>query len=184
MKNVEPIRDKDDIDRMKDYMKNWRPRNHMLFVFGLNSGLRVSDILKLKKRDVMGTHVILKEMKTGKERKFYINPTLRRALDKYVKDLKDYDYLFTSNKKDPNGKQRPISRTQAWKILNKCAKACGLIRIGTHSMRKTFGYHMYKKDNNVVALMEIFNHASPDITLHYICHNQDEQDKSMADFGL
>lgn len=184
MKNVEPIRDKDDIERMKDYMRNWNPRNYLLFVFGLNSGLRVSDLLQLKKRDVMGTHVIVQEMKTRKEKPFYINSTLRRSIDKYAKNLKDYDYLFTSNKKDPNGKPRPISRGQAWKILNKCARQCGLVRIGTHSMRKTFGYHMYKKDKNVAALMELFNHSSPDITLRYIGINQDEKDTAMANFGL
>ncbi len=109
-----------------------------------------------------------------------------RRIDKYikVKGLKPYDYLFESNKRDKDGKKRPIGREQAWKILNKCAKTCGLKRIGTHSLRKSFGYHMYKKDQNVALLMEIFNHASPDITLRYIGINQDEKDKAMAGFSL
>ncbi|CYV39056.1 site-specific integrase [Streptococcus suis] len=186
MKSVEPIRDKDDIERMKDFMESWNQRNFLLFVFGLNSGLRISDLLKLKVRDVLDSHVVIKEQKTGKQRKFIINNYLRRQIDKYIKAkvLKPYDYLFESNKRDSNGKKRPIGREQAWKILNKCAKACGLKRIGTHSLRKTFGYHMYKKDHNVALLMEIFNHASPDITLRYICITQDETDEAMFGFSL
>ncbi|HEL2729565.1 TPA: site-specific integrase [Streptococcus suis] len=186
MKSVEPIRDKDDIERMKDFMESWNQRNFLLFVFGLNSGLRISDIVKLKVREVLDTHVIIIEQKTGKPKQFFINDYLRKQIDKYIKakGLKPYDYLFESNKRDKDGKKRPIGREQAWKILNKCAKACGLKRIGTHSLRKSFGYHMYKKDQNVALLMEIFNHASPDITLRYIGINQDEKDKAMAKFSL
>ncbi|HFU4218813.1 TPA: site-specific integrase [Streptococcus suis] len=186
MKTVEPIRDKDDIERMKDFMESWNPRNFLLFVFGLNSGLRISDLLKLKVRDVLDDHVIIIEQKTGKSKLFIINDYLRSQIDKYikVKSLKPYDFLFESNKRDKNGKKKPIGREQAWKILNKCAKACGLKRIGTHSLRKTFGYHLYKKDPNVALLMEIFNHASPDITLRYIGINQDEKDRAMAGFSL
>ncbi len=51
-------------------------------------------------------------------------------------------------------------------------------------MRKSFGYHMYKKTQNVALLMEMFNHSSPDITLKYIGINQEEQDKEVADFSL
>ena len=186
MKTVEPIRDKDDIERMKDFMESWNPRNFLLFVFGLNSGLRISDIVKLKVREVLDTHVVIIEQKTGKPKQFYINDYLRKQIDKYIKakSLKPYDYLFESNKRDKDGKKRPIGREQAWKILNKCAKACGLKRIGTHSMRKSFGYHLYKMNQDVAVLMEIFNHASPDVTLRYIGINQDEKDKAMAKFSL
>lgn len=191
MKYVQPIRDKDQIEMLKDYLMDWNPRNFLLLVFGLNSGLRVSDILPLKVRDVMDDYIEVIEKKTGKQRLFPINRTLRKEINKYValKGLKPYDYLFESRKrcKEPGreGQKQPISVTQAWKILNKAAKSCGIHHIGTHSMRKTFGYFMYQHNGHDVAmLMEMFNHSSPGITLRYIGINQEKINQEMESFGL
>ena len=84
MKYVQPIRDKDQIEMLKDYLMDWNPRNFLLLVFGLNSGLRVSDILPLKVRDVMDDYIEVIEKKTGKQRLFPINRTLRKEINKYV----------------------------------------------------------------------------------------------------
>lgn len=191
MKYVQPIRDKDQIEMLKDYLKDWNPRNFLLLVFGLNTGLRVSDILPLKVREVQEEYIEVIEKKTGKQRLFPINNVLRREIDKYVKakQLKPYDYLFESRKKckqpGKEGQKQPISTNQAWKILHKAAKACGIHHIGTHSMRKTFGYFMYQQNGHDVAmLMEMFNHSSPDITLRYIGINQERINNEMANFGL
>lgn len=191
MKIVQPIRDTDQIDMMKDYLKNWNPRNFLLLLFGLNTGLRVSDILALKVKDVLDKdHIDIIEQKTDKAKYFPINRTLRREIEKYVKeqDLKSWDYLFTSRKKSKEpgkeGQKQPIGRTQAWKILNQAAKEFGIHHIGTHSMRKSFGYHMYQKTHDIGMLMEMFNHSSPDITLRYIGINQERIDNAVADFSL
>ena len=66
MNSVEPIRNKDDIQAMKDYLKEWNERNYMLFLFGINSGLRISDILQLRVKDVSGWSVRIREKKTRK----------------------------------------------------------------------------------------------------------------------
>lgn len=191
MKIVQPIRDTDQIDMMKDYLKDWNPRNFLLLLFGLNTGLRIGDILPLKVKDVTaGNYIDIIEQKTGKQKRFPINKTLRREIDKYIKDkqLKPWDYLFESQKKctEPGkeGQKKPISREQAWKILNKAAKQFGIHHIGTHSMRKSFGYHMYQKTQDIAMLMEMFNHSSLDITLRYIGINQERIDDAVADFSL
>ncbi len=176
---------------MKDYLKGWNPRNFLLLLFGLNTDLRIGDILPLKVKDVTaGNYIDIIEQKTGKQKRFPINKTLRREIDKYIKDkqLKPWDYLFESQKKctEPGkeGQKKPISREQAWKILNKAAKQFGIHHIGTHSMRKSFGYHMYQKTQDIAMLMEMFNHSSPDITLRYIGINQERIDDAVADFSL
>lgn len=187
LKVVEPIRDLDDIERIKDYLKNKNERDYILFMFGIYTGLRVSDIIPIKVKQVTGEKVEIKEKKTGKIRRFPINPQLKRALDQYIKNknLKEYNYLFPSrNKKKSDGVEIcHISRVQAYKILKEAGDHFGIKNIGTHSMRKTFGYHMYRKTGNIGLLMEIFNHSSSDITLRYICYNQEELDKSMLDFS-
>ncbi|KXT73265.1 site-specific recombinase (phage integrase family) [Streptococcus sp. DD10] len=187
MKKVEPIRDLDDIERMKKYLRSKSERNYVLFMFGIYSGLRVSDIIPLQVKQVTVDRIEVKETKTGKVRRFPINPALRKSINQYIKDndLQDYDYLFPSKKKVRSDGVRitHIGRVAAYQILKEAADHIGLVHIGTHSMRKTFGYHHYKQNGNVAALMEIFNHSSPDITLGYIGYKQDELDASMLSFS-
>ncbi|ALD72731.1 integrase [Streptococcus gordonii] len=187
MRKVEPIRDTDDIERMKDYLKDKNERDYVLMITGLYSGMRISDILPLKVKSVKGSHIEVTERKTGKTKRFAINPVLRKALDHYIKenDLKDYDYLFPSRKKVNSEGLRitHIGRVAAYQILKDAGEHTGLPNIGTHSMRKTFGYHHYRKNQNVGILMELFNHSSPDITLGYIGFKQDELDNSMLNFS-
>lgn len=187
LRRVEPIRDVDDIQRLKDYLKDRNERDYMLIVTGLYSGMRISDIIPLQVKQVTGEHIEIKERKTGKTKRFAINPELRRALNNYIKnnDLKGYDFLFQSRKRKRVDGVRitHIGRVAAYQIIKSAAESIGLQNIGTHSLRKTFGYHHYKKNQNVAILMEIFNHSSPDITLRYIGYKQDELDSSMIDFS-
>lgn len=186
MKKVEPIRDVDDIERIKDYLRGKNERNYVLFMFGIYSGMRIGDILPLKVRDVRGNHVDITERKTGKTKRFAINPQLKKALNHYISEnnLKDYDYLFPSRKRNKvNGiRLTPLTRQGAYEILKDAGNVVGLTKLGTHSMRKTFGYHFYNQTQDVVKLMNIFNHASPDITLIYIGYRQDELDSAMLTF--
>ncbi|HEL1104790.1 TPA: site-specific integrase, partial [Streptococcus equi subsp. zooepidemicus] len=78
MKSVEPIRDTDDIERMKDYLKEKNERDFVLVVVGLYSGMRISDILVLKVRDVLLDRIRITEKKTGKTKVFAINPVMRK----------------------------------------------------------------------------------------------------------
>lgn len=177
---VEPIRDKFAIESMKTYLKEWNDRNYLMFLFGINTGLRISDILNLRVKDVQGWHISLREKKTGKLRKFKMPPPLKREVRDYCRHKPLHQFLFPSRQ----GKNRPIDRRTADWILKVAAYECGLEHIGTHSMRKTFGYHYYQKTKDVATLMAIFNHASPTITLRYIGINQDHLDKAMSRFSL
>lgn len=186
MKKVEPIRDLDDIERMKNYLKSKSERNYILFLFGIYSGLRVSDIVPLQVKHVTQDRIEIKEKKTRKVRRFAVNPELRKALNRYIKEnnLESYDYLFPSRKKVRGDGLRikHIGRVAVYQFLNDAANHSGLEHIGTHSMRKTFGYHHYKQNGNIAILMQILNHSAPDITLDYIGYNQDEIDESMLTF--
>ena len=82
-------------------------------------------------------------------------------------------------------KGRRMERSRAYKILNKAARAVGITRrIGTHTLRKTFGYHCYQKYDDVVLLQKIFNHSSPQITLRYIGIEQEDIDAVYREFYL
>lgn len=148
----------------------------MMFMLGIYSGLRISDILRLRVRDVKDKdYIYLREKKTGKEKRFIINDELKGMLKKYTEKKNDYEYMFLS----PEGNNRPISRQQAYNVLNEAAEHFGLDAIGTHTLRKTWGYHTYQQTKDIVAIQEILNHSDISITKRYIGINQDTKDKVM-----
>ena len=156
-------------------------RDYMLFVIGINTGLRISDLLKLKVSDVKDkTHILLTEQKTSKTKRFLINSQLKQDIDKYINNMGNDEYLFQSQK----GDNKAISRVQAYRILNKAAEQVGLEEIGTHTLRKTMGYWHYKQYKDVALLQDIFNHSAPSVTLAYIGINQDIMDKTIEGFYL
>lgn len=179
MKEVQPIRDFDKIEQMKTELLKRSYRDYFLFVFGIHSGLRISDILKLKVKDVRNkNHISMKEEKTDKEKRFKINYELQEEIEKYIQNMDEEEYLFKSKKTN-----KPIQRVQAYKILNDTAKKIGLEEIGTHTLRKTFGYWFYQQTKDIAILQKIFNHSAPSITMRYIGIEQDQIDQAIDNFS-
>lgn len=173
---VEPIKDTGVIKDIVDYLREKSDRNALLFLCGIYSGLRISDILILRVRDVKNKErIIMHEKKTGKERRFVIHPLLKRELTKYISDKKDYEFLFKSR----NGKNKPITRQQAYNILHDAGDKFGLELIGTHTMRKTFGYHLYQQTHDITLVQKILNHTSPEVTMAYIGLTQESMDSAI-----
>ena len=179
MKVVQPIRSKETIAQFKNELLHKSYRDYILFVIGINTGLRISDILQLKVADVRGTHIVITEKKTNKHKRFYINEQLRKELNKYIEIMNNDDYLFQSRKGD-----KSITRVQAYRILNQVANKLELDEVGCHTLRKTFGYHLYQQYKDVAILQDIFNHSSPSVTLRYIGITDDIKDKTIEGFYL
>lgn len=176
MNTVEPIRDMDLVMDVADFLKAKNERDYVMFMFGIYTGLRISDILQFRVRDVRGKDAVyIREEKTGKEKRFPINSELEPIIRNFIQDKKDYEYIF----KSPNYPNKPITRQQAYNILTAAANTFGLDAIGTHTLRKTFGYHMYQQTHDAVTLKEIFNHSDISVTLRYIGINQDNKDKAI-----
>lgn len=180
MNFVQPIRDIEKIAEVRDFLAGKGKRDELLFCFGIYTGLRISDILKLKVNDVYGKdhfHIIEQKTKKAKQRsrkytvkkRIPIIKKLQRLLDDYCKDMNANDYIFKSRQ----GKNKPITRVRAYDILREAAQHCELKEIGTHTLRKTFGYLVYQNEKDVALLQDIFNHSAPYITLKYIGVNQD-----------
>jgi integrase len=119
-------------------------------------------------------------MKTGKQRIFEINPILKKALAEYCEDKDLNDYLIKSRQ----GFNKPITRSMAYKILRDAAKKFNVESMGTHTMRKTFGYHFYMQTKDVVTLMKIFNHSDQSTTLRYIGIEQQAINEAIKRFKI
>jgi len=177
MNIVEPIRDRKLIVKIESVLARKSFRDLLLFVLGTNSGLRISDMLALNVGDVRNkSHIEIKEIKTGKKKKFPIDNKLKQLIQSFTSDKDNYEPLFLSQKNNR------LSRGQAYKIIHDVAREVGITyNIGTHSLRKSFGYHHYKQYKDVAILQTILNHSSPSITLKYIGINQDIIDESAND---
>ena len=173
MNFVQPIKEKGKIEEIKEYFKSenkWKL--YLMFVIGINSSLRISDILNLKWQDVSTDGQVkkafkLKEKKTGKWKEVTINRSFAEAIEEYwTHKGSGSGYIFSS--KSNRNKGKPWSRQYAWKALKRAAKEVGIEDMGTHSLRKTFAYHAYKAGVALELLMNTLNHSTQAMTLKYI----------------
>lgn len=179
MNYVEPIRDPETVKDIGEYLKDKDEKLFVMYSIGIYSGLRISDILSLKTRDVKGkAEIKLREKKTGKERLFPINAELAHIFESYCKDRKPWEYLIPSTHRPA----APISREYAYRVIREAGQHFGLDHLGTHTLRKTFGYHFYLQTKDIVLLMRILNHNDQSKTLRYIGIEQNTINDAMRKF--
>src|SRR5690625_2252159 len=181
VENVQPLRTGEEIKNMREALAqtNAKDRNLLLFNIGINTGLRIGDIVKLRIEDVKGrSSIVIREGKTKKARTVYLNAIMAEIAD-YLADKESEGWLFPSRKGDKH-----ITTTQAYRILAGAGERCGYDYVGSHTLRKTFGYHYYQRTKDVATLMEIFNHSDQATTKRYIGIRDDEIKDSLKDFRL
>ena len=178
MKYVEPIRDKVLLSQILEWLKKKNYRDFLMLLIGINTGLRVSDILKLRYKDLSREILYITEQKTNKLKEIPVNLVLRDEFRNIGAEYKE-QYIFKS--RQGNG---PITIQRAWQIMKEVEQEFKLKNLGTHTMRKTFGYHFYQKKKDVVTLMEIFNHSDSEITLRYIGVNREMVNEAYKSFSL
>ncbi|MBA7556479.1 Tyrosine recombinase XerC [subsurface metagenome] len=186
MNFVEPIRSKEKIKVIKGNLKDKKnPRDFLLFTIGINTGLRISDLLNLKVRDVrdskgdIRSYIWIKEKKTKQDRKIPLNQGIKEALQYYFNksDIYDLDgYLFTSEKRKVN---KPLSKCGAWQLVNEWCREVNITgRVGCHSLRKTLGYHLRIQGASVAIIAERLGHKDLATVKRYIGIDDDELEKS------
>lgn len=181
VENVQPLRTVEEIKNMREALAqtNAKDRNLLLFNIGINTGLRIGDIVRLRIEDVKGrSSIVIREGKTKKARTVYLNAIMADIAD-YLADKESEGWLFPSRKGDKH-----ITTTQAYRILAEAGERCGYDYVGSHTLRKTFGYHYYQRTKDVATLMEIFNHSDQATTKRYIGIRDDEIKDSLKDFRL
>ena len=173
-----------------DNQKQIACRNKMLFLIGVNVGLRASDLMQLRwsyfyKNDMTFKDFYMlqpkKQKKTGKFVKIFFNQTVKRAIENYVSDYPIEDlngYLFKSRKGD-----NPITERGLWKIIVDVAADASIEKnVGSHSLRKTWARNIYDnaedKSGALVMLQECLRHSDSLTTLRYIAI-MDEEKKDM-----
>jgi integrase len=191
---VDPIKDIKSINKIKEILKRQSQRDLLLFVLGINTGIRVSDLLSLRISDVadgkeIKEFIYINDINNGDDSKnsneqkaYFLNNSVKKELRKYFSqhDFTECDFLFKSKKNN-----QPITRQQAYRIINSAAKEAGIQgKIGTHTLRKTFGYHAYRKGIAISIIMSIYNHHSSAETLRYLGIERGEKQLIKVDVNL
>ena len=193
--SVNPVKTERDLRNFIDAWRNVRDdasrpeeaaladRNWMLILVGINTALRFSDLRRLTVAKVRYNAIEQRDRKTGKENKFSLNPKVYKELMAYIerRGLHANDCLFPSRK----GENSPITQQQGFNIVRKAGEMAGIhYKLGTHTLRKTYGFWFYRQTGDIVALQSILNHSSPSQTLIYIGMQRAEVQEKRSRFAL
>ena len=164
---------------------------HDLWKLGINTALRISDLLALTMADVVALDLEapalnIIEIKTGKARKIVINAPALAILQRRLADYPTHHYLFQSQAVNiDRRKKQPITRRSVGRVFEKVGqKIAPKVRLGTHSMRKTRGFAMFEAGRSIESICKVLNHSSPAVTMRYIGIDQRDIDQSYVEFEL
>lgn len=203
--SAEPIKNLDEIYLISSYLtSNGRFRDNMLFIVGINFGLRVSDLRTIRFYDIINSNLTFKDRfpvfekktrntrKKKKNRYITINVAVMEAVTLYLENTPNVclsDYLFRSESNRGGNKNEPLTNQSIDRILKGIAKDLNLnMRVSTHTLRKTFCYHQMVMSNNdprkLMLLQKMLNHSSPAQTLDYIGITSEEIDEAYKNLNL
>jgi len=182
MKGCRPLTDSE-IATVKESFT--RTRDKALFILGLKTGLRISELLSLKIGDVYqygrmadSVYVERKHMKKKVEgRAIPLHQEAKDALSVWVKDLEK------AGKADPSSPlfksrkgNRSITRVQAFRVLKEVYESNGMIgKLGTHSLRKTFANRIYERlDRDLIKVQRALGHKAITSTVSYLSFKEEE----------
>jgi len=169
MNSVEPIKCTSEIKLIKNFLKDHSLRDYCLFLLGINTGIRLHELLHLKVSNVThpsGTILSYLSLEDYKNPPIYLNNNIREDLFQYIQkgQLNRDCYLFPSKKTN-----EPMTRQQVYRILNEAASKAGIQHpVGMTTLRKTFGYHAYRKGIAISLIQKRLHHASSTETLQFI----------------
>lgn len=206
---AEPIKNVEDIIRISKYLiEHKRYRDNMLFIVGINFGLRVSDLLRLKFSMLLDDNLVFRtsfpilEKKTAntrrvkKNRYITINDAVIEAVTMYLRDMNSKgitcrldDYLFKSESNHGKNSNAAMTRVSVDRILKDIARETGITsRVSTHTLRKTFGYHQMVMSGNsprkLLLLQKMFGHSTSAQTLDYIGITGEEIEEAYRNLNL
>jgi len=152
---------------------------------GLNLALRISDLLSIKFDDIHDDRLIIKEGKTGKLANIQLNQKALKTIKQIQADHPNHVYLFQSyrNKQSLNKAPKPLTRRAVSEAFAMIGQEVN-VQLGTHSMRKTRGYHLYQNTKDIARVMKMLRHSSEGVTLRYIGITQADVDRDFVELEI
>jgi len=186
MAEVQAVKDPDTI-RLVGHLLAQHHSQQMADIWniGINLALRISDLLAIRFEYINDGRSLLREKKTGKQANIPLNPKADKIITRIRGEYPEHVYLFQSHRsrQSLNREPRALSRRAVGKAFEQVGEELNL-SLGTHSMRKTRGYHLYKSTKDIARVMKMLRHNSEGVTLRYIGITQDEIDTDFKELEL
>ncbi|PWW39473.1 phage integrase family protein [Idiomarina loihiensis] len=186
MAEVQAVKDLDQVKLIGHLLlKTYGQQIADIWNVGLNLALRISDLLSIRFSDIQGDRLVLRESKTGKVASIKLNDKARTIIERIRSEHPDHTYLFQSyrNRWSINQSPRPLSSRYVNRAISMIGEEVGL-DLGTHSMRKTRGYHLYKNTNDLARVMKMLRHSNEAVTLRYIGITQEDVDRDFVELEI
>ena len=196
MKGCRPLNKTEINEVKKAFAGRWALRDRTLFILGIKTGFRVSELLSLTVGDVVdyagrvAEHIEVKRMYMKRKRmsrSVITHPEAAEAIAEYVSWLAKKALNHANAPLFPTSKGHAMNRKECWLIIKRASRVCGLQgRVATHSMRKTFAAGIYnyflQQGEGVDALRntsKALGHASVDSTDKYLSFKEEDIDKAV-----
>jgi integrase len=191
MKGCRPLTDEEVAMVLESLPGKMAARNRALFLLGVKSGFRISEMLSLRLGAVVQFGVVVervtverRSMKKRLEgRTVLLHPAARQALAEWIQQMARQGYMRAEtpvflSRRNPT---KPVSRVWAYRFLTKTFRACKLAgKLGTHSMRKTFADRVYAHLNGDLAKTQLaLGHRNINSTVSYLSFRQEEVDQAI-----
>lgn len=183
MKTVDAVTSTKDVAAIEAKFYMYGDKVGAIWSLGVNVALRISDLLSIKYSDIDGERLLLKEGKTGKTANIKLNKKARKIVKELRKANPNDEYLFQATGNRVQG-SKPFSRQYVTRIFAEVGHDLRIKGLGTHSMRKTRGYHVYQKTKDIGRVMKMLRHSSEAVTLRYIGITQKNIDQDFEDIEL
>lgn len=188
MNKVKPIKDGEKLRQIQEELGRATDphgeRMFLLFEVGIHTGLRISDLVRLRCKHVQGDAISTVEKKTGKRTTIPLDAVIQGILRDRLRGKGPEALLFPSRNRRPDGTEKPITTRSAYADMRLIARQFALgDAIGCHTLRKTFGYWHYKHNRDLEMLRQWFSHASQSVTLRYIGMDDEEKRRSVRGFN-
>jgi integrase len=188
LETVDALRDLAQINSIKEHLKKHSYRDYLLFVVGINTGLKISELLLIQVKELFNREGEIKdfyhysEMESEGRKSVFLNKRVKEAVTTYLNqvNIEEQIYLFQSRKF-----KQPITRQQAYRIIHEAAVKVGIEgKIGTNSLAKTFGFHAFKQGVSIALLQKHFNHSTPAETLKFLGITKEDIITTQIDVNL
>jgi integrase len=186
MKEVHAVKDPNTINLISHLLEiRFSKQMSDIWNIGLNLALRITDLLSIKFSDIQDGRLLVKESKTGKVANIKLNNKALELIKQRQQDHPMHIYLFQSyrNNQSINSVAKPLSRRSVAKAFNEVGHEVKVV-LGTHSMRKSRAYLMYKQTKDIARVMKMLRHSSEAVTLRYIGLTQESIDSDFINLEI
>ena len=191
MKGCRPLTEEEVQATLRAFEGPQAARDRALFLLGVRSGFRISELLSLRLGDVCPRgrvaeriSVARRHMKKKVEgRSVLLHPEARTALEEWIAELErrgqaDGEGFVFRSRKGSNG---ALSRVQAFRLLRAAFERAGVEgSVATHSMRKTFANRVYERlGRDLLKTQKALGHKNINSTVSYLSFRQEEIDEAI-----